>query len=144
MINNDEKYDNYKIIYAKLNKALKNEFYLEAIFIEYAIMEDRLNSILVTAKKEKASQLSLARKLTSIKNYIQLQSSVLGCYLKLETLEIIQSWSMKRNQLIHALASRQHHDEIIKDLAIEGYVLTREVSKASRNFKNYVENNQRP
>lgn len=107
-------------------------------------MEDRLKSLLVIAKKEDPNQISLSRKLTAIKNYHQLKSSILHRYLKLESLEDIKKWSMKRNQLIHALASRQHHDEIIKDLAIEGYVLTREVSKASRNFKNYVENNKRP
>lgn len=140
MINNFEKYDNYKILYAKLNKALKNDFYLEAIFIEYAIMEDRLKSILVTAKKEKASQLSLARKLTSIKHYMSLKSSVLDRYLKFETVDNIKMWSLKRNQLIHALASHRYHDEIIKDLANEGNQLTRDVSKASRYFKNSMSN----
>ena len=34
-------------MHESLSKALKNEFYYEAIFIEYAILEDRLTSALI-------------------------------------------------------------------------------------------------
>ena len=44
--NNMQKYANYKEQMGRLKKALNSEFYLEAIFIEYAVMEDRLESIL--------------------------------------------------------------------------------------------------
>ena len=43
---NQQKYENYREQICRLNKALKDHFYLEAIFIEYAILEDRLEAIL--------------------------------------------------------------------------------------------------
>ena len=41
---NMDKHYTYVAVKKKRNLALKNEFYLEAIFIDYAIIEDRLNS----------------------------------------------------------------------------------------------------
>ena len=38
---NTEKYETYKKMKADLSKSMKSGFYYEAIFIEYAIMEDR-------------------------------------------------------------------------------------------------------
>lgn len=43
---NMQKYANYKEQMGRLSKALTQGFFLEAIFIEYAILEDRLESIL--------------------------------------------------------------------------------------------------
>ena len=43
---NKVKYSNYQEQYKRLEKALKSQFYLEAIFIEYAIIEDRTESII--------------------------------------------------------------------------------------------------
>lgn len=45
-ISNLEKYENYRRQKSQLKKALANEFFYEAIFIEYAIMEDRLEAAL--------------------------------------------------------------------------------------------------
>ena len=43
---NTQKYETYKSINESLSKALKYGFYYEAIFLEYAIVEDRLASVL--------------------------------------------------------------------------------------------------
>ena len=45
-IDNQQKYENYTEQFRRLNKALANGFNLEAMFIAYAIMEDRTESIL--------------------------------------------------------------------------------------------------
>ena len=43
---NTQKYETYKSIHESLSKALKYGFYYEAIFLEYAVIEDRLASVL--------------------------------------------------------------------------------------------------
>lgn len=48
---NMQKYANYKEQMGRLSKALTQGFFLEAIFIEYAILEDRLESILRPQRK---------------------------------------------------------------------------------------------
>jgi hypothetical protein len=42
---NLDKFKAYRFSFAKLKKAIANEFYFEAILIEYAIIEDRINSL---------------------------------------------------------------------------------------------------
>ena len=51
---NQVKYENYREQFKRLNSALNNGFNLEAMFIEYAIMEDRTESILRHADKWEA------------------------------------------------------------------------------------------
>ena len=48
---NQLKYENYKEQFKRLNRALDNGFNLEAVFIEYAILEDRTESVLRHAEK---------------------------------------------------------------------------------------------
>ena len=43
---NTQKYENYREQFNRLKRALTSKFYLEAIFIEYTIIEDRTESIL--------------------------------------------------------------------------------------------------
>ena len=45
-ISNMQKHFNYQEQMVRLKKAMAAQFYLAAIFIEYAVMEDRLESIL--------------------------------------------------------------------------------------------------
>ena len=45
-ISNKKKQENYRIQCRRLKKAMDNAFYLEAVFIEYAILEDRADSVL--------------------------------------------------------------------------------------------------
>lgn len=44
--NNEEKRNTYRVLKGKLSRALKEGFYLEAMLIDYALMEDRLRSYL--------------------------------------------------------------------------------------------------
>ena len=48
---NQLKYENYREQFKRLNSALHSGFNLEAMFIEYAILEDRTESILRHAGK---------------------------------------------------------------------------------------------
>ena len=68
---NIQKQLNYREQFKRLDKALNNNFYLEALFIEYAIMEDRTESILRyegnEIKVKEGSFISINRKLDKIK-----------------------------------------------------------------------------
>ena len=45
-IDNVVKEETYREVHKKYNKAIKEEFYFEAICIDYALLEDRLRSLL--------------------------------------------------------------------------------------------------
>ena len=129
-ISGQEKYRNYKEQFDRLNKALKNEFYLEAIFIEYAILEDRTESVLHHAglwdaymKGKKMA--NIGTKLTFIKNKAALKSSSLHPYFNDDLVEKLRAWKDKRNPLIHDLLNQKLGDSDLKDLAMEGSRLVR-------------------
>ena len=128
---NQQKYKNYKEQFRRLNKALSNEFNLEAIFIEYAIMEDRTESALRYAeswesylKSRKGREPNIDSKIRYIKKRAENKKSVLHRYFTDELLDSVLSWKDERNCLIHALLKQElTHDELM-DLAQRDKELT--------------------
>lgn len=130
IITGREKYRNYTEQFSRLNRALKNEFYLEAIFIEYAILEDRTESVLRHAGLWEAYMKgkkipAIGTKLTFIKNKAALKSCSLHSYFSDDLLEKLRSWKDKRNPLIHDLLNQKLGADQLKDLALEGDRLVR-------------------
>ena len=75
-----EVYENYKEQMNRLKKAMANAFYLEALFIEYAIMEDRAEAILRYEGNEinaKNGFVSIDRKLNKILKIAEQKKSLL-------------------------------------------------------------------
>ena len=64
---NSKKREKYAILMSKLKKATDNEYYYEAIFLEYAILEDRMESLLKHAnikyKEKDEKSLKLMKKI---------------------------------------------------------------------------------
>ena len=85
---NVQKYETYKSMHGSLSKALKNEFYYEAIFIEYASLEERLTSALI---------------------------------------QECRVWTDERNNLIHHMANLPYDSEKVRQIAIDGNELVRQV-----------------
>lgn len=142
------KYANYKEQHERLNKALKNNFYLEAIFIEYAIIEDRLSSILryegnsIKVKDEK-DFVSIERKINKVRTITREKKGLAFKYFAPEFIDSIENWKGKRNPLIHALMKQQLTTEGLLDLATEGQAIVKELSRLSQNYKRAVERKAR-
>ena len=72
-LNNFQKYENYKAQMGRLNHAIKEHFFLEAMFIEYAIMEDRCESILTHAGVFRADRhITITRKVRKRQKQLRL------------------------------------------------------------------------
>lgn len=121
--NNMQKYANYKEQMGRLNKALANQFYLEAIFIEYAIMEDRLESVLRHSGKwnpKPNSFITLDRKCKIIEKMAEEKKSLAHKYFPVELTKDIEAWKDDRNRMIHALMKQQLHTEDLCNIAERG------------------------
>ena len=71
-LTNMQKYENYKAQMERLNRAMKERFFLEAMFIEYAVMEDRCESILTHAGVFRADRhFSIIKKIRRIEALTQ-------------------------------------------------------------------------
>ena len=136
------KYENYKEQMKRLKAAMANRFYLEAIFIEYAILEDRLESALRHSGKwhQKPDQhTSIDRKVRLLMAQAEVESSLAQKYFQPEMMQEILDWKNRRNPLIHSLMKQQLHTEDLADLANEGLLLVRQVSNKVRLFNRATE-----
>ena len=137
-ISNEQKYENYKEQFKRLNHALANGFNLEAMFIEYAIMEDRTESILRHAelwekylKKRGGREPNIDSK---IKYISSCAASGVGClkkYFSDDLLSQILIWKDERNRLIHALLKQELAHNEVTELAERGNELVKKLRTRS-------------
>ena len=137
---NMQKYVNYKEQFKRLNGALKNHFYLEALFIEFAIMEDRSESILSYESNDIKSKdfVSIDRKLKKIKKIAEEKGSLANRYFSDLFIDDVLAWKEKRNQMIHALMKQSLTTEMLETLALQGKEMARELCNRSNKYKRAV------
>lgn len=139
------KYESYKEQHERLKKAMKYGFYFEAIVIEYAILEDRTESILryegnsINSKKTA----TIKQKIDKIEAIAREKSGLANRYFKHEFIESMRAWKDKRNALIHALMKHSVSQEDLREIALEGERLAKEISRLSQNYKRAVEKKQK-
>lgn len=136
-IDNMQKYENYKEQFGRLKKALNNSFYLEAIFIEYAIVEDRLESVLRHSGKfnpERHNKLNT--KISRIKEMQREKKGLARKYFSEELIEEICVWKEERNKLIHALMKQSLHTEDLQIVAHKGQDIAKVISNKTKSYNN--------
>lgn len=139
-IDNQQKYENYKEQFTRLKKALDQGFNLEAMFIEYAIMEDRTESVLRHAglwemyqKHRKGHGSTIDSKVRYIKKHAENKKDLLNRYFTDDLLDRVLLWKEDRNRLIHALLKQQLAHNEVSTLAAQGNALVRELCARSKN-----------
>ena len=138
---NEQKYYNYKVQSQRLKKALDNGFLLEAMFIEYAMLEDRTEAILRYEGNTITSNghITINRKLNKIKSIAQEKKSLANKYFTDELIDQISIWKDKRNSMIHAMMKQSFSTVELQELADEGLYLVKTLNRLSTNYKRAVE-----
>ena len=137
---NMQKYYIYKEQMERLTKALNAHFYLEAVFIEYAIMEDRLQSFLMAAGVyNEKKHWQITGKIKGLKKLLAEEEHPLGRYLTEEQLDQITAWKDKRNPLIHALMKQSMTTESLAELAEEGRKIAKVLNSKTTSYRRYME-----
>ena len=141
---NMKKYHNYKALFPRLGRAVEQEFYLEAIFIAYAIVEDRTESILrhlgkweayaqKCAEEEKCPTIS--GKVSRIRKEAKKASSPAHAHFSDDLLSRFMVWKDVRNKKIHELMTQPFSTEELKELAETGKELARTFSNRTEALK---------
>ncbi len=143
---NQLKYENYREQFKRLNNALHSGFNLEAMFIEYAIMEDRTESILrhsdkweAYIKSRKGREPTIDSKVRYIQKLAEQKKTLQNKYFSDGLLDRILIWKEERNRLIHALLKQQFEHDEISALAAQGKQLADELRKRAGNYNRAVE-----
>ena len=139
---NQLKYENYKEQYKRLNKALANGFNLEAMFIEYAIIEDRTESILRHADRWEQYLKSLRGRYPALESKIRYirkcaesnRKDLLNRYFSDDLLDKILVWKEERNKLIHALLKQQFGYHELDEIAGNGKKLADQLRNRATSY----------
>lgn len=126
---NMQKYANYKEQMGRLKRALKEQYYLEAIAIEYAIIEDRIEPVLRHSgvfRPDKHNMLN--KKLNKLSEMQRNKKSLVRRYFSEELIGQIHDWKNERNPMTHALLNLKLHTEDLAELAQQGEKLVKTVS----------------
>ncbi len=140
-IENQLKYENYREQFKRLKSALNGGFNLEAMFIEYAIMEDRTEFILRHAEKweaylksRKGREPNIDSKVKYIQKLAENRKDTLHKYFADDMLTELLTWKEERNRLIHALLKQQLEHNEVSTLAEQGKQLVDELRKRAGNY----------
>ncbi|MGN0584377.1 MAG: hypothetical protein ACI4JD_02875 [Ruminococcus sp.] len=122
---NYEKQATYAERKMQLKKAMKNGFYFEAIFLEYAIMEDRTESVLrhaggIKLVSKRNQPLKLSEKIKKIRDCKPFAEKYVRQRLTLELLKSIDDWRIHRNNLVHYLMNSPTSIDELQAVAEEG------------------------
>ena len=138
---NQLKYENYREQFKRLKSALNSGFNLEAMFIEYAIVEDRTESILRHAgkwdsylKSRKGRDPTIDSKIRYIQKMAEEKKALANKYFSDDLLDRLLKWKDERNRLIHALLKQQLAHNEVCTLAVQGKELVDELRKRAGNF----------
>ena len=141
-VDNQQKYENYRVQMGRLKSALRGHFYLEAIFIEYAIMEDRLEAILRHADKwhpKEGSFISIDAKVKKVAKLAEEKKNPAHRYFPPELTNGILAWKEKRNRLIHALLKQSLHSEDLLQVAEEGETIVKQLCSKATSHRRALE-----
>ena len=143
---NQLKYENYREQFKRLNSALNNGFNLEAMFIEYAIMEDRTESVLHHADKweaylasQKGRGPTINSKIRFIQKLADVSNDLLHKYFSDDLLKQILKWKDERNRLIHALLKQEFEHNEVSMLATQGKNLVDELRKRAGYYNRAID-----
>ena len=128
----------------QLKKAIKNGFYFEAIFLEYAIMEDRTESVLrhaggIKLTDRRDQPLKLSAKINKIRSCSAFASKFVRQRLTPELLDALDKWRVRRNKLVHYLMNSPTASEELQAAAEEGYELVKQLDNKVKSVNQYFD-----
>ena len=142
---NSKKREKYAILMSKLKKATDNEYYYEAIFLEYAILEDRMESLLKHAnikyKEKDEKSLKLMKKINKMKSDKEFQNEYIKKHISSELLDNIIEWKRNRDKLMHNSVELEYNNNQIKDIALLGECLIKRLNNKTKLVNNYLDKN---
>ncbi len=138
-ITNDEKHDLYSILKTKLKIALQQEFYLEAMMLEYAIIEDRLTSVLrqagIPTINKKGRDKGIQEKLDDIKKALEKHQFPIYRRITHEQITAIIEWKNIRNTQVHERCDHIYNSDEVQQCALCGEQLVKQATNFARNVK---------
>lgn len=140
--------DMHQFFLEKIDAAIKAERYIEASWLIYSCLENRLFRVLQKFKnqckyckgkcKKNKNELAISTKLSCIRRLCENGVSCITNSFSLEQLEEIRLWIKKRNDMMHDLLSLETYkntDEDFRASAIEGQIILSKLYSSCTQFR---------
>lgn len=137
VINSEQKHETYKMLMGRLKVAIDKEFWYEAIFLEYAMLEDRLHSVIIHGGETINNR--MIDNIKKVRKMVEKQRSGIGKYFDGEILNEVNDWRDKRNGLVHSLATKEYDNDQVKKVAQDGHDIIKRFSNKTTNYRRYME-----
>ena len=133
----------YEKLLSRLSTAIAKEFFLEAVWIAYTVIEDRAVSALDKTggvpTTSKGYPVGLEQKIRELKKRRKQDESLAKAFYRKDFFSEMHLWRKDRNDFAHELASNPRPWESLmveaKALADKGELLAREISSSVARFK---------
>ena len=143
-IKNYKKQAKYAELMERLGRALQEEFYYEAIFIEFAVFEDRTSSLLrhagISTLDEDGQEMGLHSKIKLIKRHSMFRNDYVEKHELFSILDDVDTWRRTRNDLMHALADEESSIDDVRKFAVLGDILVTRLNNKSRLINDHNDN----
>lgn len=130
----------YRWLVRRMDDALDHGYFLEAISVAHAVLEDRLESVLhemgVTPQRSLYARLDTVLRLTHERE--EIRDAFSG-----DLLNRIDQWRTRRNKVMHTLAAEESVGGDLEAAAHEGASLAREAASAVMRLKRRVRHGRR-
>ena len=117
-------------------------FYLESIFLSHSIIEDRLRRTMKKIRNDYGESRKIPDAVKDFKYRIKKKQFLFNDFFSMDLMEKIITWKKSnRDKLTHELEKNVdiiNNIEFIKNIATEGYELSRELCNAVMKWKNKV------
>lgn len=123
----------FKILHDRLIDAFESGFFIEAITIEYSILENRITRICEHLKISNKAKESITTKIKKIVDVSIKSIDILTDFISVQPdlLEFIYD----RNEIIHNLVKLEFNEEYISSTAINGFELVKLIQSVSTKLK---------
>lgn len=135
------KYSIYEAFIGRLEDDYRKGYYFQSAWLEFALLEDRLNSILSNSGGKLQPKATMGPKIKELKKRSETNRLLYEYFEKGLMLDRIETWKEVRNRFMHNMANGTmtvaEIDAEIKALANEGAVLVRDFASIARRVKKY-------
>ncbi len=112
---------------ARYDVALKEEFYIEAFIIGYALLENRLRSTLENINAVPEKKIGFDAYITALKTYKENHDikNILDEYVTIKLFDELNDWRKLRNDVTYKLTDSDEEYKKVEELALKGRELFR-------------------
>ncbi|WP_312199805.1 hypothetical protein [Anaerospora hongkongensis] len=133
------KQEHYEYLLSKLDQAIEAKYFLEATWIAYAVLEDRIESAIKNAGATPRGM--FGAKLAALGNLIPIHEATRKAFFG-DIIKRISDWKDERNDLMHDLGNlvkpKEQLESDMKYVGSIGRDLAREVCATVRRQKNFI------